>query len=226
VLAFAVAASFAALSAGTLHGGPDSSGRAGTTDQPGLVSLRPPPLPPAAVASTSATSTTSTTSITNAGTAALRAPATPSSIGAAALQLIDYPWDRFGFSLTFDDAASGLLAKTDCNTKAIVVYVRSAQTVRQVAFVTAFEIAHAVDCSTMTDQRRAEWASLRGFPTPWTWFPGCLCPEDDFGSGDFAQVFAAWLVPDAGYRWRSGLAGPPGPQTAKLMPYLRPSPPD
>ena len=110
----------------------------------------------------------------------------------------------------------------DCGAHAVTIYVRSYQTVRQVAFVTAFELGHAVDCSTMTDQRRAQWAAIRGFPTGWTWFPGCLCTEDHYGSGDFSMVFANWLVSDSGYSWRSALAPPPPiDELQRLVPYLQ-----
>jgi len=109
-------------------------------------------------------------------------------------------------------------------THEIFVYVRPTQTIRQIAFVTAFELGHAIDCGTMNDARRAEWAAIRGFPAGWTWFPGCLCTEDNFGSGDISMVFANWLVPNGGYRWRSTLAAPPsGDQLNRLMPYLRPA---
>ena len=73
----------------------------------------------------------------------------------------------------------------------------------------------------MTDAKRAEWAQIRGFAPGWTWFPSCLCTEDNFGSGDISMVFATWLVPDSGYRWRSNLAGPP-PSMSPLLPYLQP----
>ena len=149
-------------------------------------------------------------------------PATPQAMGAAALELIDYPWERLGYSLSFEGPQDGLLGKTTCATKSVYVYVRPSQTVRQVAFVTAFELGHAIDCGTMTDARRAEWAAIRGFAPGWTWFPSCLCTEDSFGSGDISMVFADWLVPDGGYGWRSNLAGPPGASITDLMPYLRP----
>jgi len=225
VSAFAVAAAFVALSAGAQH---PQSEDATSQDGPRNVDARLftglRQLPVASSASTSSSTTFVTVAATTTvASSQATAPSTPSSTGAAALRLIDYPWERLGYSVNFAPARSGLLAKTNCNTKTISIYVRSTQTVRQVAFVTAFELGHAVDCSTMSDQRRADWAGLRGFPTGWRWFPGCLCSEDHFGSGDFAQVFAAWLVADSGYSWRSRLAGPPGSQLGQLMPYLRPA---
>lgn len=151
-------------------------------------------------------------------------PSSPADRGMAALRLIDYPWQQFGYRMQFRGPRAGILGTTNCATREIDVFVRETQSTNQIAFVTAFEIAHAVDCSTMTVQRREEWAALRGFPSGWRWFPPCACTEDDYGSGDFAMVFASWLVPDGGYRWRSTLAPPPD-SIDRLLPFLRPDAP-
>jgi hypothetical protein len=147
-------------------------------------------------------------------------PTTPEGKGQAALRLISYPWQKLGYSVSYTGENAGLLGKANCGTHQITIYVRSSQTVRQVAFVTAFELGHAVDCGLMNDQKRSEWAQIRGFAPGWTWFPNCLCTEDNYGSGDISMVFANWLVPDGGYRWRSNLAGPP-PSMDPLIPYLQ-----
>jgi len=174
------------------------------------------------------TTTTTTAAPVLAETAPASAPVaapvpsgTPAERGAQALELIDYPWERLGYTVTFEGANSGLLGKADCNTGEIWIYVRPKQTIRQIAFVTAFELGHAVDCGFMTDEARSEWAAIRGFAPGWTWFPSCVCAEDDFGSGDISMVFATWLVPDGGYGWRSNLAPPPdAAQLEQLKPYL------
>lgn len=149
-------------------------------------------------------------------------PTTPEGKGQAALDIVGgaYPWQKLGYSVTYTGENAGLLGKANCGTHQITIYVRSTQTVRQVAFVTAFELGHAVDCGLMNDQKRAEWAKIRGFAPGWTWFPNCLCTEDNYGSGDISMVFANWLVPNGGYRWRSNLAGPP-PSMDPLLPYLQ-----
>ena len=149
-------------------------------------------------------------------------PTTPDAKGQQALGIVSaaYPWQRLGYSVTYTGENPGLLGKANCSTHQITIYVRSSQTVRQVAFVTAFELGHAVDCGRMNDQKRAEWAQIRGFAPGWTWFPSCLCTEDNYGSGDISMVFANWVVPNGGYRWRSNLAGPP-PSMQPLLPYLQ-----
>jgi hypothetical protein len=203
----------------------------------------PLPAPAAPVLTTTTVAPTTTTTATPAPTtttttapvelAAAPAPkaaptptpaaTTPQERGAQALELIGHPWERLGYSVTFEGPDPGLLGKADCNTNEIWVYVRPSQTIRQIAFVTAFELGHAVDCGFMTDEERSEWASIRGFAPGWTWFPSCVCSEDDFGSGDISMVFATWLVPDGGYGWRSNLAPQPdAAQLEQLMPYLVP----
>ena len=194
-----------------------------TTVAPTTTTLAPspPPAPPTTAAPRPAPAPVRAT------TAAAPAPApaaTPQSTGEAALARLDYPWQRLGYQVIFQGSNSGLLGKTDCGAKQVFIYVRPTQSVTQVAFVTAFELGHAVDCGTMSDSRRAEWAGIRGFAPGWTWFPSCVCSEDNFGSGDISMVFANWLVPNSGYRWRSNLAGAPsGAQLSQLMPYLRPA---
>jgi hypothetical protein len=98
--------------------------------------------------------------------------------------------------------------------------VTADQTVAQVTFVAAFEIAHAVDCTYTTPAREAEWPVLRGFHPTAAWFPSCSCSEDAFPSGDFAEVFARWQA-GAAYPWRSTLApAPTTDQLAALVPFL------
>jgi hypothetical protein len=189
---------------------------------------------PATTTSTSAAPATTTTAAPTTTTApppppvvvqpvAVAVPSTPQAKGEAALARLNYPWQSLGFSVRFEGPNPGLLGKADCGAKAITVYVRPGDDITRVAFVTAFELGHAIDCGTMTDARRAEWAAIRGFAPGWTWFPGCLCTEDNYGSGDISMVFGKWLVPESPFPWRSNLAPPPSAeQIAQLMPYLRP----
>ena len=182
----------------------------------------PPPAPPTTVVGAVVAPPPAPPSTTT--PAAPRPGMRAADVGPAALALIDYPWQQLGYTVRFESSTAGLLGMTDCASRAVTIFVRPSQTVRQVAFVTAFELAHAVDCTTMNRDRRAQWASIRTFTSGWRWFPGCLCPEDTVGSGDFSMVFASWLVPNGGYPWRSSLAPPPNAdQLRALMPYLRPA---
>lgn len=177
---------------------------------------------PAPAAPTTTTSTPPGASVPPAPLASEPATGPAPSVGNEALTLIGFPWTRLGYSLSFTGPTSGLLGLTTCATHSITIYVRPTQTVGQVAFVTAYEIAHAVDCTYNTAPTRARWAALRGFGNGVSWFPPCTCNEDDYGSGDFADVFATWQM-GFQYQWRSALAPPPGPaEMSELKPYLEP----
>jgi hypothetical protein len=141
-------------------------------------------------------------------------------IGDEGLARISYPWRRLGYQLSFAPGRAGLLGGTSCAGHDIIIYVRPSQTVGEVAFVTAFEIAHAVDCTYLTPSSRMQWGQVRGFRGYSSWFPSCTCSEDNFGSGDYAEVFASWQV-GLQLGWRSNRAGPPDPaQIQRLMPDL------
>ena len=148
----------------------------------------------------------------------------PQAEGQAALARIHYPYQRLGYAIAFHGPLTGFLGLTDCSSHHVDVYIRPSETADQVAFVTAFELAHAVDCGFNTTATRSAWASIRGFPGGATWFPSCTCSEDEFGSGDFSDVFATWLVGSGGWPWRSRLAPPPSSsELSALMPYLLPA---
>ncbi|HLG92719.1 MAG TPA: hypothetical protein VKY15_07040 [Acidimicrobiales bacterium] len=147
----------------------------------------------------------------------------PASAGSAALALIRYPWDKLGYQVAFLGPRAGFKGMTWCQQHRIEVYVSPGEPLGLVAFVTAYELAHAVDCTYMTAASRAAWATLRGFSPSTPWFPPCTCSEDAYGSGDFADVFATWLVGPGWWPWRSALAPAPTPaQVDALMPELFP----
>ncbi len=149
----------------------------------------------------------------------------PQEVGALALNRLDYPYQRLGYDIAFLPPRSGFLGMTYCATHRIEVYVGQDEPVGLVSFVTAFEIAHAVDCTFNTPASRAQWASIRGFNPGVTWFPPCTCSEDNYGSGDFSDVFATWLAGPQWWKWRSNLAPPPTPdQLNRLMAELEPAP--
>lgn len=157
--------------------------------------------------------------------ASSQAPASdsPSSVGTAALATIHYPYERLGYQIQFLPPRSGYLGMTYCGQHLVQVYVNPDESVGTVSFITAFEIAHAVDCTFNTAATRAAWAQARGFSAGAAWFPPCSCSEDDYGSGDFADVFATWLEGPQWWKWRSNLAPPPTPeQLLALMPELEP----
>jgi hypothetical protein len=149
---------------------------------------------------------------------------TPGSAGAAALATIHYPYEKLGYQIQFLAPRSGYLGMTYCSQHLIQVYVNPGESVGTVSFITAFELAHAVDCTYNTAATRATWAQARGFSRSAAWFPPCSCNEDNYGSGDFADVFATWLQGPQWWKWRSNLAPPPtSEQLLALMPELEPA---
>ncbi len=151
--------------------------------------------------------------------------ATPDEVGRMALASIAYPWQRTGYQISFLPPRTGFKGMTYCSEHRIEVYVDPGESVGLVAFITAYEMAHAVDCTYSTTTSRAEWAQIRGWSSSTPWFPPCTCSEDDYGSGDFADTFATWLTGPGWWHWRSQLApAPTQEQISQLLPYLEPAP--
>jgi len=192
-----------------------------TTDD--TTSTIPDTVPPTtmSVDTTVLTPTPTSPSVSPATTAvAVSEPAPGDSIGVQALRLIQYPWAKLGYQIAFHGPRDGFFGLTDCRLHRIDIYVAPGQSVAQVAYVTAFEIGHAIDCSLVTNGHEAEWTILRNFNVRGSWFPSCSCSEDNFGSGDFSEVFARWQVGPI-YPWRSTLApAPTAAQLADLVPLF------
>ncbi|HVE62828.1 MAG TPA: hypothetical protein VNB94_03355 [Mycobacteriales bacterium] len=122
--------------------------------------------------------------------------------GAAALDLITYPWQALGWQITFHEARPGILGLADEPGRHIYVFVRRNQSIPSLAFTVAHEIGHAFDFTYGTPERHARWRQLRGInpKLPWT---GCeACDDLDTPAGDLAEVFAAWQVGPVDFRSR------------------------
>jgi hypothetical protein len=132
--------------------------------------------------------------------------------GAAALALINYPWERTGFSIVFTGPNSGLLGLTDPNSQRITIYVRPTQSTRDIARVLGHEIGHSVDFTMTTDAERADYRRIRGLDDR-AWYPSCSgCSDYASPVGDWAETFAYWLLGDGSFA--SQLA--PKPTAAEL----------
>jgi hypothetical protein len=187
-----------------------------TAQTPAATVPAPPPTAPPQQPSV----TVGTSPVTAPVSALPAGPRSPSVIGAQAVALISYPWAHLGYQLTFHGPKSGFLGLTDCTAHTIDIYVTPSQTVSQVEYITAFEIAHAVDCTNLSPAREAQWPRLRGFEQGRFWYPNCSCSENSYASGDFSDVFALWQAGPV-YPWRSALAPQPSAaQLATLVPFL------
>lgn len=147
----------------------------------------------------------------------------PAEKGAAALALVHYPIDQTGFKVVFEGPRSGVLGLTSTGSHTITIYVRSSQSVAAVAHVLAHETGHAVDIAFTTDAERSQYRTIRGLGNQ-SWYSSCdSCADYNTPAGDFAEVFAYWLM--GGGPFLSTAAGTPtASQLAALGPIFAPSP--
>jgi hypothetical protein len=155
--------------------------------------------------------TTTTTTTTAAGTVESR--------GAAALALIDYPWQRTGYSMVFAGPNANQLGLTEPSRKRITIYVRPTQSTTDLARIIGHEIGHAVDFTMTTDAERADYRRIRGLDDR-PWYPTCgTCADYASPAGDWAETFAYWLLGNGSFN--SQLAGKPtAAQLAGLTPIF------
>jgi hypothetical protein len=129
--------------------------------------------------------------------------ARPEDIGQRALELISYPWrDRLSVTISFAGPRQDMRAETTLigNQRAeITAFVRPSDTARSVAVSVAHEIGHLIDWTHLTDADRQEWLRQRGRPDV-AWWTCDYCTDYRYGSGDFAETFAAWQVGPVDYR--------------------------
>ena len=142
----------------------------------------------------------------------------PAEVGAEALQMITYPWQqRLAVSISFAGPRSGMRAESTMlpgNREEITVFVRSTDTPRLIAINIAHELGHLVDAVYNTDADRAEWLRDRGRPDV-SWWTCNYCTDYRFGSGDFAETFAAWQAGASDYR--SQVAPLPSPADMQTL---------
>jgi len=118
----------------------------------------------------------------------------PQLKGAAALQLISYPWQDLDYDLVFLPAVDNLRGLTYPYERRIEIYVRAGDTPESLAHVVAHEIGHAVDVSLNSGPRRIQWLEARGLDADYRWWPASGRSDFATGAGDFAECFAVWQV--------------------------------
>lgn len=126
-------------------------------------------------------------------------PSSPELKGAAALQLIDYPWEDLGYELAFLPAVEGLRGLTYPYEQRIEIYVRPNDTPESLAHVVAHEIGHVVDVVLNSGERRVRWLEARGLAADYRWWPASGQSDFATGAGDFAECFAVWQVDAPSY---------------------------
>jgi hypothetical protein len=156
---------------------------------------------------------------------------TPQQLGAQALALISYPWQRIpGYSIQFEpiaDAPSpGFYGNTTFTWGQVggtsILYVYPGETVDRLAGITAFEIAHEVDAAAVEPQGgETQIENILGIH-PASWAPDCDCAEQDFLSGWYAAAFSDYWSPGVG-DWSDVAPEPTGATLAAIEPWLNPT---
>jgi hypothetical protein len=156
------------------------------------------------------------------------APDTPEAMGAAALALIAYPWQRIpGYSIVFrsisDAPSPGFYGNTTFawgTTGGVSsLYVYPGETVDRLAGITAFEIGHEVDAAYVEPRGGHDVISSILGIHPASWAPQCDCAEQGYLSGWYAAAFSDRWSPGVG-DWSSLAPAPTGPTLAAVEPWL------
>ncbi len=135
--------------------------------------------------------------------------------GQAALAMIHFPWQQFGFRISFLGARLGYRALTYTDERRIEIYVKNGEAPSDLAFDIAHELGHVVDLHYNTDERRMQWRKLRGIDPNTPWFGCSACSDYDTPAGDFAETFAYLLLGPGSYH--SQMAPAPGPDQVDAL---------
>ncbi len=170
-----------------------------------------------AVAAAAAASAVSAAAATRARTVVEKpAPESPVARGLRLYASLHYDVTRLGYRIVVKPSAHGLLGLTDATTRTITVYVRSGESDLVVAHSIAHEIGHAVDFTRGSAAKHQLYLTIRHLPRQ-QWY-GCNdCTDYATPAGDWAEVFAQWLVGPGDFRSR--MAGVP---TAAELTLLTP----
>lgn len=140
--------------------------------------------------------------------------------GEAALASLDYDWRRLGYRVQFRPYDGTSLGSANRVTRTITVYVKPQQSELSLRTSLAHELGHALDFEHGDADRRATYRRVRGLSPSSAWWPCNRCNDYSSPAGDFAEVFAAWLVGPGDFRGR--LKGPPSAgELQELTPLFR-----
>ncbi len=190
----------------------------------------PTTVPPAAPAPTTVPAVTAAPALATTDATTASAPGTPEAMGAAALALIRYPWQRLpGYSIDFrpisDAPSPGFYGNTNFTWGTpggtSTLYVYPGETIERLAAITAFEIGHEVDAAYVEPAGGHDAIeSILGIH-PASWAPQCDCAEQGYLSGWYAAAFSDRWSPGVG-DWSSLASPPTGATVTAMEPWLDP----
>lgn len=143
---------------------------------------------------------------------ARRGSLSPQERGRAALRALAYDPADLGYRVRFLPYRGNVLGTTHRLDRVITVYVQRGQSELTLRTTIAHELGHALDVVHGDRARREAYRQVRRLPAG-PWFPCNRCNDFASPAGDFAEVFAVWLLAGPG-DFRGRLAGPPS--TAQL----------
>ncbi len=170
------------------------------------------------------------TSTTVPATTSTTASLTPAQMGAEALTLVRYPWQKIpGYTIRFlpisDAPSPGFYGNTTFTWGQVGgtsdLYVYPGETVQRLAAITAFEIGHEVDAAALYTAGEQQIENILGIH-PASWAPDCDCAEQGFLSGWYAAAFSNYWSPGVG-QWATIAPEPSGAVLAAVEPYLDPA---
>jgi hypothetical protein len=191
----------------------------------------PPTTAPVAATEPAPTTTTPAPAAAPQAAPAPTTALTPAQMGAQALALVRYPWQKIpGYTIQFLSISQAPSPGFYGNTTftwgraggTSVLYVYPGETVERLAGITAFEIGHEVDAAAVQPQGgEAQIENILGMH-PASWAPNCDCAEQGFLSGWYSAAFSNYWSPGVG-NWSTIAPEPTGAVLAAVQPWLDPT---
>jgi hypothetical protein len=200
-----------------------------TTTTAAPVVTAPPPVPettttsavPAPVVTSPPTTARPRPTVTTVKPAARVAQAAPATYtveerGAQALARINYPWQRLGYTISFEAGHDTYLGLTESSPRVIHIYVRAGESLDTLARTIGHELGHALDFSYTSDAEHAQYITIRGLDASVDSWYGCdACEDYSTAAGDWAETFQYWLLGPGQYYSKMG-PPPSADQLAQL----------
>lgn len=179
-----------------------------TTAPPTIAAPARPPAPAKTTPPTTRPRATTTTPLPPRARVSQAAPlpsGNPQERGEQALTLIDYPWQKLGYTVSFEPGRETYLGLTDSGARIIHIYVRADESRDTLARTIGHEMGHALDFSLTDDDERARYIAIRGIDaTVDTWYGCDACEDYSTAAGDWAETFQYWLLGAGQYYSKMG----------------------